>query len=112
MYDYNSISKYDRLIKGDIRKFKIDDIKSSGYVVDTWECVLWILLNSESYKETIIAATNIGQDTDTIGAIVGSMAGIIYGLDKAPKQWLDTLIKKDYLIDLANKLENLKGVKR
>ena len=112
MYDYNSISKYDRLIKGDIRKFKIDDIKSSGYVVDTWECVLWILLNSKSYKETIIAATNIGQDTDTIGAIVGSMAGIIYGLDKAPKQWLDTLIKKDYLIDLANKLENLKGVKR
>ena len=112
MYDYNSISKYDRLIKGDIRKFKIDDIKSSGYVVDTWECVLWILLNSKSYKETIIAATNIGQDTDTIGAIVGSMAGIIYGLDKAPKQWLDTLIKKDYLIDLANKFENLKGVKR
>ena len=112
MYDYNSISKYDRLIKCDIRKFKIDDIKSSGYVVDTWECVLWILLNSKSYKETIIAATNIGQDTDTIGAIVGSMAGIIYGLDKAPKQWLDTLIKKDYLIDLANKLENLKGVKR
>ena len=112
MYDYNSISKYDRLIKGDIRKFKIDDIKSSGYVVDTWECVLWILLNSKSYKETIIAATNIGQDTDTIGAIVGSMSGIIYGLDKAPKQWLDTLIKKDYLIDLANKLESLKGVKR
>jgi ADP-ribosylglycohydrolase len=112
MYDYNSISKYDRLINDDIRKFKIDDIKSSGYVVDTWECVLWILLNSKSYKETIIAATNIGQDTDTIGAIVGSMAGIIYGLDKAPKQWLDTLIKKDYLIDLANKLENLKGVKR
>jgi ADP-ribosylglycohydrolase len=112
MYDYNSISKYDRLINDDIRKFKIDDIKSSGYVVDTWECVLWILLNSKSYKETIIAATNIGQDTDTIGAIVGSMAGIIYGLDKAPKQWLDTLVKKDYLIDLANKFENLKGVKR
>ena len=40
------------------------------------------------------------------------MAGIIYGLDKAPKQWLDTLVKKDYLIDLANKFENLKGVKR
>lgn len=110
MYDYYSISKYDRLIKDDIRNLKIDDIKSSGYVVDTWECVLWILLNSKSYKETIIIATNIGQDTDTIGAIVGSMAGIIYGLDEAPKQWLDTLIKKEYLIDLANKLENLKGV--
>ena len=111
MYDNYSISKYDRLIKEDIRILKIDDIKSSVYVVDTWECVLWILLNSKSYKEAIIAATNIGQDTDTIGAIVGSMAGIIYGLDEAPKQWLNTLIKKEYLIDLANKLENIKVIK-
>lgn len=111
MYDNYSISKYDRLIKEDITKLKIDDIKSSGYVVDTWECVLWILLKSKSFKETIIATTNIGQDTDTIGAIAGSMAGIIYGMDETPKQWLDTLIKKDYLINLANKLENIKGDK-
>ena len=111
MYDNYSISKYNRLIKEDITKLKIDDIKSSGYVVDTWECVLWILLKSKSFKETIIATTNIGQDTDTIGAIAGSMAGIIYGMDETPKQWLDTLIKKDYLINLANKLENIKGDK-
>ena len=111
MYDDYSISKYDRLIKDDITKLKIDDIKSSGYVVDTWECVLWILLKSKSFKETIIATTNIGQDTDTIGAIAGSMAGIIYGMDETPKQWLDTLIKKDYLINLANKLEKIKGDK-
>ena len=35
----------------------------------------------------------------------------IYGMDDTPKQWLDTLIKKDYLIDLANKFENIKGDK-
>ena len=49
-----------------------------------WECVLWILWNSKSYKETIIAVSNIGQDTDTIGVIVDSMSGIIYGLDETP----------------------------
>ena len=48
-----------------------------------WECVLWILLNSKSYKETIIAVSNIGH-TDTIGVIVDSMSGIIYGLDETP----------------------------
>ena len=36
------------------------------------------------------------------------MDGIIYGLDETPKQCIDTLIKKDYLINLSNKLENLK----
>lgn len=59
-------------IKDNILDYKIDDISSIGYVVDTLKCALWILLNSNSYKETIIATTNIGNDTDTIGAIAGS----------------------------------------
>lgn len=107
MYDEESLSLYDRIIKNDISKFDLDDISSSGYVVDTWECVLWILLNSNSYKKTILASTNIGNDTDTIGAIVGSMAGIIYGIESFPKEWLSTLKRKDYLIDMASKFEKL-----
>ncbi len=105
-YDEETISKYDRLIKKDISKLKMNDIKSTGYVVDTWECALWILLKSKSYKETIIASTNIGNDTDTIGAIAGSMAGIIYGYKSIPKEWLSKLKRKDYLIDIAIKFEN------
>lgn len=104
-YDEESISKYDRLIKEDISDLKINDIKSAGYVVDTWECALWILLNSKSYKEAIIASTNIGNDTDTIGAIVGSMAGIIYGYNSIPEKWLNSLKKRDYLIDLSINFE-------
>lgn len=73
-YSDYSISKYDRILKDNILDYKIDDISSTGYVVDTLECALWILLNSNSYKETIIATTNICNDTDTIGAIAGSMA--------------------------------------
>lgn len=74
-------SKYERILKNDIVSYTIDNILSMGYVVDTLECALWILLNANSYKETIIATTNIGNDTDTIGVIVGSMAGIIYDYD-------------------------------
>lgn len=105
-YGEYAISKYDRILKNDIKSYKIDDISSSGYVVDTLECALWILLNSNSYEETIIASTNIGNDTDTIGAIAGSMAGIIYGINSIPGSWLDTLLRKDYLIDLAYQFEN------
>ena len=57
----------------------LDDIKSSGYVVDTLEASLWVLLDTDTYKKAIIGAINLGNDTDTIGAICGSMAGIIYG---------------------------------
>lgn len=106
-YSDYSISKYDRILKDNILDYKIDDISSTGYVVDTLECALWILLNSNSYKETIIATTNIGNDTDTIGAIAGSMAGIVYGYDAIPEAWLNKLMKKEYLMNLALDFEKL-----
>ena len=104
-YGKKNISKYDRILKHDISKYTLDEILSTGYVVDTLECALWILLNAKNYRETIIATTNIGNDTDTIGAVAGSMAGIIYGYDSIPKEWLDKLMRRDYLIDLANNFE-------
>lgn len=104
-YDEYAISKYERILKNDISSYTIYNILSTGYVVDTLECALWILLNANSYKETIIATTNIGNDTDTIGAIAGSMAGIIYGYDSIPTSWIDKLMRKDYLIGLASDFE-------
>lgn len=109
--DYNSygdeaINCYDRILKSNIKDLPLDDIKSSGYVVDTLEVSLWIIMNSNNFKDAIIASTNIGEDTDTIGAVTGSMAGIIYGIDSIPKSWLDKLLRKDYLIDLAIKFED------
>lgn len=104
-YDEYALQKYDRILETNIKDYNIDEIKSTGYVVDTLECALWILLNADSFKDTIIASTNIGNDTDTIGAIAGSMAGIIYGYDNIPKEWLDKLLRRDYLKTLALKYE-------
>lgn len=110
MIDYSSysdeaIKAYNRILDNNIINLKIDDIKSSGYIVDTLEASLWILLNSKDYKEAIIASTNIGNDTDTIGAVTGSMAGVIYGIDSIPSKWVDTLIQKDYLYKIADNFE-------
>ena len=106
-YSDNAIDRYKRILKDDISKYNIDDISSSGYVVDTLECALWIFLNANNYKETIIASTNIGNDTDTIGAIAGSMAGIVYGKKSIPKSWLDKLKRRDYIICLARNFEKI-----
>ena len=105
-YAHSSIDAYNRILKDNIVKYSIDDIDSTGYVVSTLECALWILLKSKSFEETIFATTNIGNDTDTIGAIAGSMAGIIYGYDNIPIRWLDKLLRKDYLIDISKQFED------
>ncbi len=40
-YSEYAISKYDRILKNNIKNYNIDSISSSGYVVDTLECALW-----------------------------------------------------------------------
>lgn len=106
-YGKDTIGAYKRILEENIARYDINSIKSSGYVVDTLEASLWMLLNTDDYRQAIIGAINLGNDTDTIGAICGSMAGIIYGLNDIPKRWADTLLKKEYIYDILNKFENL-----
>ena len=104
-YDKNAINLYGRILNEKIEGQILDNIKSSGYIVDTLESAMWIFMNAQHYKEAIIASTNIGGDTDTIGAIVGSMAGIYYGFEDIPSSWLDKLQRKDYLMELVDRFE-------
>lgn len=98
--------EYSRILFSDISKLNINDINSSGYIVDTLEAVFWIILNCSSYNESIIGAINLGGDTDTIGAITGSIAGILYGYDNISKRWLSKLKNKDYIDEIIIKFEN------
>ena len=75
----------------------IDEIKSSGYIVHSLEASLWCTLMNDNYEDAVITAVNLGEDTDTIGAITGSINGIIYGMAAIPERWLEKLKKKDYL---------------
>ncbi len=107
MFIEESLEAYKRILKGNIKEYSLDKIKSTGYVVDTLEAAFWVLFNANNFKETIIGAINLGNDTDTIAAIAGSMAGIIYGYDSFPQEWLEKLAKRDYIEDLCEKLEKV-----
>lgn len=89
------ISEYSRLLNGDIKELKIEEIQSTNNVVDTLEAVLWVVLNTKSYKQAIVGAINLGGDTNTIGALTGSIAGVIYGVDEIPNEWIDDIRSKE-----------------
>lgn len=80
-----------------------EDIKSSGYVVDSLEASIWCLYNSNSYTEAVLRAVNLGEDTDTIGAITGSLAGLFIGGDNLPKEWVDSLQAKDKILQIVDR---------
>ena len=99
-------SAYKRIFAPDFDKLPESEIKSTGYVVDTLEAALWCLLTTESYKECVLKAVNLGDDTDTVGAIAGGLAGALYGYDALPKKWLETLIKREYIEKMCVRAEN------
>ncbi len=81
-------------------------IRSTGFVVDSLEASVWCLYNTESYREAVELAVNLGEDTDTIGAITGSLAGLYYGYENIPTEWVEVLRGKDQLLEICQKFYN------
>lgn len=106
-FSEETISRYERILKNDISKYTLDEIKSTGFVIDTLEATLWVVLNTKSYNQSIIGAINLGNDTDTVGACVGGLAGIYYGIENINKTWQGELLKYEYIIDLCNKFNDV-----
>ena len=78
-------------------------IISSGHVIKTLEAVCWCLLNTSNYKDAILKAVNLGNDTDTIAALTGGLAGIVYGIEGIPNDWLNTLNNKTLIENLLER---------
>lgn len=84
---------YSRVLDGEIKDLKNDEIVSSGYVVTSLEAAIWCLLNTSSFDHCVLKAVNLGRDTDTIAAIAGGLAGLLYGYERIPLDWRNTLKK-------------------
>ena len=50
----------------------------------------------------MLKAVNLGNDTDTIGAITGSIAGILYP-NEIPQEWINQLVRNEDIIHLAER---------
>lgn len=73
------------------------EIKSTGFVVDTFDAALWCIATTDNYKDAVLKAVNLGNDTDTVAAVAGGLAGIIYGLEGIPSEWIDKLRGKEVI---------------
>ena len=97
-------SAFANIFSGKILSMPVSSIKSSGYVIDTLEAVMWCIFHTTTYKDAVLTAVNLGDDTDTVGAITGGIAGIIYGLDAIPEEWVSKLVNKMMVFNAAGDL--------
>ena len=80
------------------------DIFSGGYVVTSFTAALWCLLNTDSYKDCVLQAVNLGFDTDTTAAITGGLAGLYYGYRDIPEEWLQKIARREWIEELCDKM--------
>ena len=66
-------------------------VKSDGYCEHTLEAALWCFMNTSSYADCVLAAVNLGDDTDTTAAVAGALAGVYYGFEAIPPKWIGQL---------------------
>lgn len=90
-----------------IQQLSRENLKSGGYVLETIEASLWAFLTTSSYEDAVLTVINLGHDTDTTGAITGGLAGLYYGQENIPSQWLASLVKLEEIVELGNQLSGL-----
>lgn len=93
-----------RILGGAIFTLEQHEIRGSGYVVHSLEASLWCLLTSNSYEEAVLKAINLGEDTDTTGAITGGIAALYFGFESIPTRWINVLARKKDIEVLSNNL--------
>lgn len=104
--DHENLEYYDRL--HDLNVFAdlpAEKIRGTGYVVDALEASVWSLATTGSFKKALLRAVNLGDDTDTVGAIAGGLAGLYYGFEAIPEDWLAALQRRDWIEDMVAGIE-------
>ncbi|MCY1011542.1 ADP-ribosylglycohydrolase family protein [Nannocystis pusilla] len=96
--------RVERILDGSIVEAPASAIRGSGYVVHCLEASLWCAANHRSYEEAVLAAINLGEDTDTTASVTGALAGAMHGLAAIPEAWLRALASREYVETICARL--------
>lgn len=106
---HSEMQLYSRLLQENIQWVPEEEIRSDGYVVHTLEASIWCLMNTDNYKDAVLKAVNLGYDTDTTAAVTGALAGLLYGYESIPEEWLSVLARREDIEALADRITKLQA---
>jgi len=89
---------------GGYRSAMRDQVRGTGYVVDSLEAALWCFHQHDTFAGAVLEAANLGDDADTTAAVVGQLAGAFYGAARIPAAWLARVHRGDEIAALADGL--------
>ena len=88
--------------------YKIEKLyKPTGYVIDTLETALRAFYKFDNFEDGLLYVISLGEDTDTVGAVYGQLAGAYYGYEGINKKYTSQLQKHNTIYNISEKLYSL-----
>jgi ADP-ribosylglycohydrolase len=81
--------------------------------IGAWQSIptaIAVFYRTDSFEEAVLTAVNLGGDTDTIGAIVGALAGAYY--KQIPDKWIQKIPEREKLLQLEKELLEIRKRKQ
>lgn len=93
-----------QVVAGSYLQSEPPTIQASGHATRTVEAALWALRDADDYEQAVLRAVNLGDDSDTVGAVCGQLAGALFGAASIPDHWISDLYERERLSELADRL--------
>jgi len=91
----------------EIDRKSAEEVRVSGFVLDTLECALWAWWHHDNFEEALVTVVNLGGDADTNAAVTGALMGAQCGLKNIPSRWLKKVPVVSKCVSVATLLYEL-----
>ena len=85
----------DKNFKYNEKRAKSNPYYIGSYCMDALSMALHVLYTTDSFEKALLKVVNLCGDADSVGSVVGQIAGAYYGLDNIPKDWIEKINKWD-----------------
>ncbi|MGZ3807898.1 MAG: ADP-ribosylglycohydrolase family protein, partial [Bacteriovorax sp.] len=102
--DLSLCSSIEEILLGSYKKKSREEIEAKGLATTCLEAALWSFYHSDNFNDGILLSVNLGEDSDTTGAVFGQLAGAFYGVNAIRSDLLNELWDKELIEKMASDL--------
>ena len=95
------------VMRGTIGEVQDTQIVCDREPANVLEAAFWSLLRTRNFRDCVLKAVNLGGETATVAALAGGLAGVSYGSDGIPPEWIEGIARKEEIVEISNRFAAL-----
>lgn len=99
--DLEICSSIENILLGSYKNKSREEISAKGLATTCLEAALWSFYHTDNFNEGVLVAVNLGEDSDTTGAVFGQLAGAFYGISAIDSDFINELWDKELIEKMA-----------